>query len=118
MVSRHFDGEGGSPRFDGEEEIVRAGYLTCLGGILIASGTVHNWHAMEGLILFLFGAGVWMTWNKEAAGGDRNLANVAEQVSRSPKYTRFETNAEPAPARTVERPTSTKSEVRYSRNHD
>jgi len=97
---------------------VRAGYLTCLGGILIASGTVHNWHAMEGLILFLFGAGVWMTWNKDAAGGETDLPAAPEQADRSPRYTRFENDSEPVAAPEVQKNPQGRKELRFSRNHE
>ena len=38
----------------------RAAVLVTLGGLLIAGGTVHFWHAMMAFVMFLFGAGLWV----------------------------------------------------------
>lgn len=37
----------------------RAGYLTAVGGLIIAGGTVHFWHGVMAFVMFFFGAGVW-----------------------------------------------------------
>lgn len=38
----------------------RAGYLTAVGGLIIAGGTVHYWHGVMAFVMFFFGAGVWV----------------------------------------------------------
>jgi hypothetical protein len=37
----------------------RAGYLTAVGGLIIAGGTVHFWHGVMAFVTFFFGTGVW-----------------------------------------------------------
>lgn len=38
----------------------RAGYLTVMGGLIVAGGTAHYWHGVMAFVMFFFGAGVWM----------------------------------------------------------
>ena len=49
----------------------RAGYLTALGGIIIAAGTVHYWRAIFTFVIFIIGSGVWMF-----TGGARSPAGA------------------------------------------
>lgn len=44
---------------DPDTRLLRAGFLTSIGGIIVAGGTVHYWHAMMAFVLFMFGSGVW-----------------------------------------------------------
>lgn len=37
----------------------RAGYLTAMGGLIIAGGTVHYWTGVMAFVMFFFGSGVW-----------------------------------------------------------
>ena len=49
----------------------RAGYLTTVGGIVIAGGTVHYWSTMFAFVVFVFGMGVWMiAGGAKPAGAD------------------------------------------------
>lgn len=47
------------------ERACRAAYLTTIGGLILAGGTVHYWHAMMAYVMFLFGTGVWMTQQRD-----------------------------------------------------
>ena len=38
---------------------LRAGWLTSMGGIILAGGTVHYWTVMLSFVMFLFGTGGW-----------------------------------------------------------
>lgn len=42
-----------------EDRLCRAGYLVAFGGLFIAGGTVHYWHAMMAFVMFIFGSGLW-----------------------------------------------------------
>lgn len=48
-----------APLHDPLAQACRAGYLTSIGGIIIAGGTVHFWHGVMAFVMFMFGAGVW-----------------------------------------------------------
>jgi hypothetical protein len=39
----------------------RTGYLVALSGLIIAGGTVHYWQAMLAFLMFMVGAGMWMS---------------------------------------------------------
>lgn len=45
---------------DPVDRACRAGYLTALGGIIIAGATVHYWRSIFVFIVFIIGSGVWM----------------------------------------------------------
>lgn len=49
-----------APLKDVLAQACRAGYLTTVGGLIIAGGTVHFWHGVMAFVMFMFGAGVWM----------------------------------------------------------
>lgn len=67
----------------------QAGFLTAAGGIIIAGGTVHYWHAMLAFVMFFFGTGVWMI-NGEAEPPDSTDTDAEPaQVPQSSRYTRF-----------------------------
>ncbi len=55
-----------------DDRLARAGYLVSFGGLAIAGGTVHYWHAMMAFALFMFGSGVWA-----ATGGGRREEDTA-----------------------------------------
>ena len=40
--------------------LCRAGYLVAFGGLFIAGGTVHYWHAMMAFVMFIYCSGVWL----------------------------------------------------------
>jgi len=75
------------------DQACRAGYLVTLGGIVIAGGTVHYWHAIMAFVLFFFGSGVWMI-----SGG------ASEDVS-----------GQPVPGHPGETPAPPSPKSRYSR---
>ncbi len=84
-----------APLQDPFAQICRAGFLTSLGGIIIAGGTVHYWHSMLAFVMFIFGSGVWMTEAQDGAppkdeagdqGGDDEAAGLGRADTR---YTRF-----------------------------
>jgi hypothetical protein len=48
------------PLIDPLDRACRAGYLTALGGIIIAGGTVHYWKQLLVFVMFIIGSGVWI----------------------------------------------------------
>lgn len=42
-----------------EDRLCRAAYLVAFGGLFIAGGTVHYWHAMMAFVMFIYGSGLW-----------------------------------------------------------
>jgi len=48
------------PMSNATDRASRAGYLTALGGVVIAGGTVHYWHGIGALVVFFISSGVWM----------------------------------------------------------
>lgn len=74
----------------------RAGYLTTIGGLIIAGGTVHFWHGVMAFVMFIFGSGVWIIeeGRKEAEAGetpDHDAGDVpmpAAANDRALSYTR------------------------------
>lgn len=76
-----------APLADPLAQACRAGYLTSLGGVIIAGGTVHFWHGVMAFVMFLFGAGVWMinTGTEDAArldapqGDGRDIGDAPPQ---------------------------------------
>ena len=69
------------------DQLARAGYLTAFGGIVLAGGTVHYWHAMMAFVAFIFGSGVWA-----ATGGAARVPDTSETAETPPErrsaYTR------------------------------
>jgi len=74
---------------DPDDRLCRAGYLVAIGGITIAGGTVHYWHAMLAFVMFIYGSGLWA-----ATGGGRRVVapetgtQTGTAASRRPQYTR------------------------------
>jgi hypothetical protein len=58
----------------------RAGYLTAIGGLIIAGGTVHYWHGVMAFVMFFFGAGVWVIDAAENEQKIPNLENADEKL--------------------------------------
>ena len=72
------------PLVDPLERACRAGYLTTLGGLVIAGGTVHYWHSLMSFALFMFGSGLWIVSGgalpgEPAAPGTRRHGRVPGQ---------------------------------------
>ncbi len=66
----------------------QAGFLTAMGGIIIAGGTVHYWHQMLAFAMFFFGAGVWLyTTDIESEADAQTAPDMAK--SNKPVYSRF-----------------------------
>ncbi len=70
-----------------DDRLARAGYLTAFGGIVIAGGTVHYWHAMMAFVLFILGSGVWIATGGAAQEPDESEAPETPPERRS-AYTR------------------------------
>ncbi len=69
---------------------LRAGFLTGLGGIVVAGATVHYWHAMQAFVMFFIGAGVWFIDASEKGGADASTQNAEpEEPEKGIRYTRF-----------------------------
>lgn len=91
---------------DPDRSRCRAGYLVVFGGLFIAGGTVHYWHAMQAFVLFIYGSGVWLaTIEPEEASGDERRPEDEMTVPGRSRYTRQPANNQPigASARGSER---------------
>ncbi len=64
-----------APLKDPLAQACRAGYLTAVGGLIVAGGTVHFWHGVMAFVMFLFGSGVWMI---QAGRDDAAVPDVSE----------------------------------------
>lgn len=62
------------------EQACRAAVLTTLGGMLLASGTVHFWNAMYVWFIFLIGSGTYLI-----DLGDANEATAAAEAEEDTK---------------------------------
>ena len=74
---------------DPEDRLCRSAYLVAFGGLFVAGGTVHFWHAMMAFVMFIYGSGVWTisggAGEGVATGSETNTSD--ERKSRS-RYTR------------------------------
>lgn len=73
-----------------QDQRARAGYLVTFGGLFIAGGTVHYWHAMMAFSMFIFGSGVWIISGGAASGdasGDEESNRVVSPRSRFTRQT-------------------------------
>ena len=67
---------GRQPMIDPLDRACRAAFLTALGGVIIAGGTVHYWRALLVFVVFIIGSGVWTF-----TGGARSLAGSGQENS-------------------------------------
>lgn len=67
----------------------QAGFLVAAGGIIIAGGTVHYWHAMLAFVMFFFGSGIWMIKGETEPQSTPDPDEAGENDPRALKYTRF-----------------------------
>lgn len=87
---------GKAPLVSAQDLRCRAGYLVPIGGIILAGGTVHYWHAMMAFVMFFIGSGVWMiNGNTEAdpdadVSADKSEAQAQTSTHNSP-YARHTT---------------------------
>ncbi len=67
----------------------RAAYLVVFGGLFIAGGTVHFWHAMMAFVMFIYGSGGWIAAGRgrDDDDGEEAKAPTPEEPRRS-RYTR------------------------------
>ncbi len=72
---------------DPEDNAARAGYLVVFGGLFVAGGTVHYWHAMMAFVMFIYGSGLW-TITGGAAREVEPDSVPDEPVPRASRYTR------------------------------
>ena len=87
----------------------QAGFLTTMGGLVIAGGTVHYWHAILAFAMFLFGAGVWIFTTDpeaetEATGEGEDSEDPAAPVQSTTRYSRFAPQRKMPQARPVPPP--------------
>ena len=66
---------GRQTMIDPVDRACRAAYLTALGGLIIAGGTVHYWRALFVFVVFIIGSGVWMF-----TGGARSPAEASDSI--------------------------------------
>ena len=69
---------------DPTEWACRAGWLTSLGGVIIAGGTVHYWTTMLSFVVFLFAAGSWLVREPPGTGPDGPASRRGGHGKRSP----------------------------------
>lgn len=97
---------------DPDDRLARAGALVALGGLVVAGGTVHFWHAMQAYVMFIFGAGVWVATGGGRAPSDPDAETEApdrqSQAPRRSRYTRQPGLGVPIPGSPV-RPASTRA---------
>lgn len=72
---------------DPRDQLCRAAYLVTIGGLSIAGGTVHYWHAMMAFALFIFGSGIW-TISGGLASTTSPVDDVEPDTKRRSPYTR------------------------------
>lgn len=72
---------------DEGDKLCRAGYLVAFGGLAVAGGTVHYWHAMMAFALFIFGSGAWAATGGGVSADDTVREAEPTAVPRS-RYTR------------------------------
>ncbi len=70
-----------APLKDPLAQACRAGYLTTVGGLIIAGGTVHFWHGVMAFVMFIFGSGVWLI---QAGRDDAATPDVSESDGPPP----------------------------------
>lgn len=80
-----------------DDQMARAGYLVAFGGLFLAGGTVHYWHAMMAFAMFFFGSGLWAISGGEARDADPALQEETAPRPRS-RYTRQPSTGEPIAA--------------------
>lgn len=74
---------------DSHSQVCRAGYLICVGGLILAGGTVHYWHGIMAFVMFLFGAGIWMIQDPKSPGTETSDGPEVETPdARRLTYTR------------------------------
>lgn len=66
-----------APLKDTHSMDLRAGYLTAVGGLILAGGTVHYWHGVMAFIFFFFGAGVWAIVQGQTSDTQEGEADIA-----------------------------------------
>lgn len=79
-----------APLATAEDRRARAAYLVAFGGLAVAGGTVHYWHAMLAFVMFIFGSGLWVATGGAAVADGRG--DDPRGPSRQLRYTR-----QPAP---------------------
>ena len=73
---------------DEGDRLARAGYLVSFGGIAIAAGTVHYWHAMMAFATFIYGSGLWAVTGGAVPADDETVKAEPEAAPRRSRYTR------------------------------
>jgi hypothetical protein len=69
--------------------LCRAGYLVVFGGLFVAGGTVHYWHAMMAFVMFIYGSGVWLATLEPEDDQDPDFKSQADIPAKGrSKYTR------------------------------
>lgn len=77
------------------ERDCRTGYLITLAGIFIGGATVHYWHGVMALMMFLIGSGLWIVTGGKVPATD---GHDAEQAPESGQRRRGWLDGAPLPA--------------------
>ncbi|MEX0279697.1 MAG: O-antigen ligase family protein [Arenibacterium sp.] len=77
-----------APLSDPLDKACRAAFLTSMGGIILAGGTVHYWHTIQSFIMFFFGAGVWAISGGAKAAVSDVAAGLDEAMPKKMRYSR------------------------------
>lgn len=67
----------------------RAAFLTSLGGLIVAGGTVHYWHTMFSFVLFFIGSGVWIMDQDKAEEATQTQEDSVPSPAAGTPYSRF-----------------------------
>lgn len=78
--------------------ISQAGYLTSMGGLILAGATVHFWNSLLVWFMFFLGSGVWMVTHRETAASFESETSAAP-TQRYRSIGREQANGRPAAAR-------------------
>ncbi len=98
-----------------DDRRARAAYLVVFGGITIAGGTVHYWHAMLAFVMLLYGSGLWTVSGGAVTGGNAAEPTTEERRSR---YTRQLKPGMPIGADVSGRATTALTGLQSSRSRD
>ena len=80
---------------DPVDRACRAGYLTTVGGVALAGGTVHYWQTMFAFVLFVFGTGIWMISGGATPPPDPARADLSRADQHDPRGRRAGPRADP-----------------------
>ncbi|MEX0337699.1 MAG: O-antigen ligase family protein [Arenibacterium sp.] len=90
-----------APLSDPLDKACRAAFLTSMGGVILAGGTVHYWHTIQSFIMFLFGSGIWAI----SGGAKAAVSQTADALNDAmPARMRYSRGKRPPPRKRGNQP--------------